>query len=137
MNAVSLKFFIIQPFFENFLISHKAKFKTYNENCHFDFECNRVSTELFCTNGTCKCQNETKWYSQNGKCQKCPFGWINRNKRCYLLIKNPLVIHQTLFCKNKGGYLLNLTNENEWNEIKLLNIEYFTQSSKIWVPLTF
>ena len=115
---------------------HKAKFKTYKENCHFDFECNRVSTELFCINGTCQCQNETKWYSENGKCQKCPFGWLNRNNKCYLLNKYTLqtFTEYNSYCKNKKASVLNINDENEWNEIKLLYNEYYDPKiSSIWV----
>jgi hypothetical protein len=68
-------------------------------------------------------------------CQKCPFGWIYRNKSCYLLIRSPTANYlvSAYNCSTKGGYLLNLTDENEFNDIKSFYNEYFTVPSQIWV----
>jgi hypothetical protein len=77
--------------------------------------------------------NITNRYSENKKCQKCPFGWVNRNNKCYLLNLYPLqtFTNYNSFCKDKKASILNMNAENEWNEINLLNNEYYHPS--IWV----
>ena len=75
-------------------------------------------------------------YSENKKCQKCPFGWLNRNNKCYLLNKNSLQKFPKYisYCKNKNASILNMNDENEWKEINLLYNEYYYPTiPSIWV----
>ena len=80
--------------------------------------------------------NITNRCNENKKCQKCPFGWLNRNNKCYLLNLYPLqtFTNYNSFCKSKNASVLKINDETEWNEINSLYNEYYYPTiSSIWV----